>query len=1138
MTASTSKWMLEEVRDTNNNYIKYEYYKDSGQIYPDKIKYTGYNTTDGIFEIAFFRESRSDKAKMYSIGYEITTNYRINEIQMKVNGAWSKKLALNYSAGDNNSNSLLSTITESGQDEQSNTVSLPSNGFEYQKKEHAWHHDTNYNIPISFLNELLVDRGAVIEDVNGDALADIVLSDARTQEKKVYINKGDGTGWQEKSSYTIPQWFSNGNGTDYGVRFADVNGDGLADLLYGSAYWGRKVYINQGNDQGWPTEDMNFILPANFVTTESRDAGTRLADVNGDGLIDILSAPYGSSGTVLINKGDGTGWVSSPNYTIPVAFLSVFETDQGVRLVDVNGDGLVDIVYSEDNEDRKVYINKGDGTGWQYQSSYNIPLEFSNGNGTDWGVRFADVNGDGLTDLLFGDPDIANDVYLNKGDGLGWNSTSTIYTSPNFLDSNGDDTGIRLANVNGDGLVDFVQSDGTNNTVNIALDSMVDRLIHAETDKNAELDIYYKNTPEYLDTNNGLLNPEMPIDLETVESMVFNDGIGNRATTTYEYSGGDFYYNNAFDKRFAGFQKIKKTDDYGNYSLSYYHQGNTSSSTIGEYNDDQSKIGRVYRIEQYDPNNNLYAKTINKWENYDLGSEADFVKLTRTTEFAYDGDTDHKEKAATYEYDNNYGNPTTKISWGEVSGSDDGSFTDTGTDKASTTITYAASTTLYIVGLPSREITNDQNSNKAKETKYYYDNLSIGSVSKGNLTKEESWKASTSYIDIERTYNSYGLVTAEKDPRDKTTTSTYDSYYLYVATSTNPLNQAVQYYYDYSCGKAKKTIDPNNRVFETVFDGLDRPIQEKQPDIASPSTLAAKRAYAYYDFLNPRSIKITDYLDATTSIDSFTYLDGLDRPIQDRKRAEDADTYSTKDYSYNKLGLVEKESLPYFSTGTSTTAATTTNSLYAIYAYDALARVKTVANAVGTTTTAYDDWKQTITDAEGNAKDLYYDAYDNLSQVDEHNDSSTYSTIYTYNLLGKLTKIQDALSNVRNFTYDGLARLTKSEDLHATGDSTFGSTTLAYDDSGNLTAKTDAKNQTVNFTYDDINRALTEDYAGQAGTEITYGYDSCAEGKGRLCSATSTGAVVSYAYNALGLAKTEGKKIDSTTYTTQYDYDR
>ena len=41
VATTTFKWMLQEVRDLNDNYISYEYYKDNGQIYPSKITYTG-----------------------------------------------------------------------------------------------------------------------------------------------------------------------------------------------------------------------------------------------------------------------------------------------------------------------------------------------------------------------------------------------------------------------------------------------------------------------------------------------------------------------------------------------------------------------------------------------------------------------------------------------------------------------------------------------------------------------------------------------------------------------------------------------------------------------------------------------------------------------------------------------------------------------------------------------------------------------------------------------------------------------------------------------------------------------------------------------------------------------------------------
>src|SRR6185503_11576367 len=102
-----------------------------------------------------------------------------------------------------------------------------------------------------------------------------------------------------------------------------------------------------------------------------------------------------------------------------------------------------------------------------------------------------------------------------------------------------------------------------------------------------------------------------------------------------------------------------------------------------------------------------------------------------------------------------------------------------------------------------------QSSNKVRENKYYYDVQSLGSVTDGNLTKQEMWKDSTNYVDIEKTYNTtYGIVTQEKDGRDKTTDYSYETYNIYPATVTNHLSQATSYTYDYSSGKVKQVTDP------------------------------------------------------------------------------------------------------------------------------------------------------------------------------------------------------------------------------------------------------------------------------------------------------------------------------------------
>jgi YD repeat-containing protein len=248
--------------------------------------------------------------------------------------------------------------------------------------------------------------------------------------------------------------------------------------------------------------------------------------------------------------------------------------------------------------------------------------------------------------------------------------------------------------------------------------------------------------------------------------------------------------------------------------------------------------------------------------------------------------------------------------------------------------------------------------------------------------------------------------------------------------------------------------------------------------------------------------------------------------------------YKVNDRVYNNVNLLQKESLPYFDSGSTKTSATTTSALFTSYTYDPLQRLLITTNAVGSSSNAYGNWLVTTTDPRGKTKDAHSDAYGNLIEVDEHNNSSTYTTTYTFNGLKALTNITDALGNVRNFTYDGLGRRLTAQDLHATADMTYGSSTFAYDDAGNLTQAVDAKSQTINYTYDSLNRPLTEDYTGQAGTEFQYTYDTCTQGKTRLCVVSSTDAITSSTYNSLGQLTQESKTIGGSVYVTSYTYDR
>jgi RHS repeat-associated protein len=188
----------------------------------------------------------------------------------------------------------------------------------------------------------------------------------------------------------------------------------------------------------------------------------------------------------------------------------------------------------------------------------------------------------------------------------------------------------------------------------------------------------------------------------------------------------------------------------------------------------------------------------------------------------------------------------------------------------------------------------------------------------------------------------------------------------------------------------------------------------------------------------------------------------------------------------------------------------------------------------------YGNWMYSVTDELGKKKEYYNDAYNNLINIAEHISTTTATTTYTYDGSGNLTKITDALGNVRNYTYDLLSRILKNEDLHNASDTSFGSTTYAYDDNGNITQSVNPRGKVTNYTYDALNRVKTEDTPDTAYTDVSYTYDnSLHAGKGRLGNVSTPYVGTGYDYDWNGNLLAEQHLIPgSATTTTWYYYDR
>jgi RHS repeat-associated protein len=1165
------KWLLQKETDANGNSVTYSYTKDLGQIYPLSVTYTDTATSTGIFAVDFSLQSRATStATSTSAGFPVLTRYQVNTISVAVNGATTTSYALAYGFGDNGSRTILDTITETGIDS-SGSNSLPPTSFSYSTSTISMATSTWSN-PVGYFIYGGLDRGVEVADVNGDGLADLAQSyevknssgSVIAAYKNVYMNTG--AGWTTAtSSYSFPcdfiwahEFYSPSSPVnaiqDAGGRLVDLNGDGLPDLVCGSA-----SYINDGTD--WVANSAwNLATSTTMVDPwgNTVDGGIRFADVNGDGLPDMIQAVQHYDNAAQIDHyianvylNNGNGWTHSSAWSIPSGFL--FTTDVGEdglgRIFDVNGDGLADLISAG-----TVYINNGQG--WTEDDAWALP----HANQIQ-ALEVADVNGDGLADLWYGYGMLADDtdpdsftwsnknVYLNTGNG--WedaaSSSRPLANNVGNIDDHGE-TSPRSANISGEGMSDLLVSSLVGHInysgIMFATGTLPDLLTHITEPGGKEISVTYKSTSDLYDASSTLANPHLPFYFPVAQQISQYDGIATTTNDSYLYQGGTFYFGSSTDRRFAGFQQIDTTDSVGNVTKSYYNTGNGTDSSIGQYNDDQTLIGTNYRTEIYDSAGNLFKVALTIWYQFTRSLQT-FFAPTEVFNFDYDGEGTNKASSKFYYYSTTTDDLTEIADWGSVNASNDGFIGPpyvADPDSTFTYFTYAASSTSNLRLLSEKSVWGVDD-NIVTDTQYLYDNLPIGSISKGNLTEQDDLKFNTNVPTIRNTYDSNGMLTQSEDARGNSTTYEYDAYDLYPATSTNELYQSTTYTYDYQNGAPLVVIDPNGSVTQTMYDAFGRAIAILRPDVPDYTTdLATTTVYAYDDSSVPRSVHETDYLDASSIVDKYRYLDGFGRDIEDRAASETSGTFKVSDTLYNGLGLTYSTSLPFFSTGTAYTGTSSPadSRLVTTYAYDPLQRVTKVTNYIGSTTNEYGNWEVTSFDADGSRKDYYKNAYGNLTNVVEYAEpEQPATTTYTYDANGDLVQSNDALGNIRDFTYDHLKNLLSAEDLHVATDTTFGTRYYSYDDVGNLTTATTSMGKAITFTYDALNRILTEDSTDTPYTDITYTYDNSSGGVGRLSTVSTAYHASTYYYDLDGNINFVQDAIPGSASTSmEYWYDR
>jgi hypothetical protein len=580
------KWMLEEVRDTNNNFVRYVYNKDGNQIYPYQIIYTGNGVTDGPATITFATSTRPDTSSGYRAGFRVSTKYRISQITAAFNGSNVRRYDLSYTTGNNSNRSLLSSVQQTGWDENSNAVSLPSMTFGYVSS------STPFVWRAPSAAHALSDSAYIAGSVKGNGLNDVAHFYHNTTTG---LDGGDL--WINNvttfASDTIspPDYWSTtcncggGGPAERGVRFVDVNGDGKLDVIRGFLYDStptNTLYFSNGYSTSTGYTWTSTTTFSGTIPTFAKDGTGSIhglttgifGDVNGTGLPSFEQRVDGYfSGTAYLANGSawasGTTTVFAPPQSMPTPTGS-YPNGWNSQLIDVNGDGLADWVYSDSSN---TYVLPNTGTGWEStpDSSWTIGTSTLGSTYYDRGIRFLDLNGDGLLDFIHsysnptwtGGPErgVFNQAFLNTGNG--W-ATTTAYSLPCCVasyDASGNPSSSEFASWMGNGQ------------------QYQDVLSTITYSKGGSTAATYGYTTQLRS------NPQLPYSLLVVTNVVNHDGRGSNESTDYSYSGGLQYLpSNVFDRKFAGFASTTETHS-DRTVVSYYNQGNATTTSQGEQSD-------------------------------------------------------------------------------------------------------------------------------------------------------------------------------------------------------------------------------------------------------------------------------------------------------------------------------------------------------------------------------------------------------------------------------------------------------------------------------------------------------------------------------------------------------------------------
>lgn len=258
-----------------------------------------------------------------------------------------------------------------------------------------------------------------IGDIDGDEDLDVVVANGRhwPQQNFIFFNQGG-------ARFNLARPLGRDLATSYATELADLDGDGDIDIVVGNDTAPNAVFLNDGHGQF--SHNGTFGQPASVRSLT-------LVDIDRDGDVDILANVRGQQNLIYLNDGSAHFGSTRP-------FGDADDSTIAVAVADLDKDGHLDLVLANRDAQQNVVLL---GAG---KARFDRRIPFGTGSDETRAVAVADLDGDGQLDWVAGNIGQAN--VLNHDDGR-------RFREVRFADPSQATYNLALGDLNQDGYIDI-----------------------------------------------------------------------------------------------------------------------------------------------------------------------------------------------------------------------------------------------------------------------------------------------------------------------------------------------------------------------------------------------------------------------------------------------------------------------------------------------------------------------------------------------------------------------------------------------------------------------------------------------------------------------------------------------------------